>query len=189
MRLAVWHEPGPITREAARERFRHGPPKADEAFTKALAELFPGERIEDITPEHVDEVSNAVFALAKQYGLVCYDPQRGLVHNLEPLGVYAGIQLHTGDGMILTDPDLRLIADVLGTISPQNPFVALVSFGNHFMQVSPGYELEFKEGGRIRAAIVPELAEVRRAFLEYATGDRSFLQRHTWQPIGPDPEA
>ncbi|WP_285708279.1 hypothetical protein [Microtetraspora sp. NBRC 16547] len=183
MKLAVWRESGPISRDQARERFLDGPPEPDEDFTGAFAELFPGERIDDIAPERIDEISNAVFALAREHGLVCYDPQRDLVHNLEPRGVHPQMQMHTGDGMAVTDPDLRLISDVLDTLSAQNPFVALVCFGQHFMQVAPGYELEFKEGGEIRGIVTSDLAEVRRAMLEYATGDRAFLQRHEWKPV------
>ncbi|MCC5574708.1 hypothetical protein IMZ11_03535 [Microtetraspora sp. AC03309] len=183
MKLAVWRESGPIPRDRARDLFLDGPPEPDEDFAEAFAELFPGVRIDDIAPERIDEISNAVFRLAREHGLVCYDPQRGLVHNLEPRGVHPQLEMHTGDGMVVTDPDLRLIADVLGTLSPENPFVALVCFGQHFIQVSPGYELEFKEGGKIRGTVTTDLAEVRRAFLEYATGDRAFLQRHEWKPV------
>ncbi|MFD0479825.1 hypothetical protein ACFQ0B_75560 [Nonomuraea thailandensis] len=81
--------------------------------------------------------------------------------------------------MVVNDPDLGLVHDVLGTMSAQNPFVALVNFGQHFLQVSPGFELEYKEGAMVRAT-VPELEEVRQAFNEYATGDRAFLARHEW---------
>ncbi|MFF3667710.1 hypothetical protein [Microtetraspora malaysiensis] len=183
MKLAVWRESGPISRDQARERFLDGPPEPDDDFADAFAALFPGERIDDIPLERVDEISNAVFALAREHGLVCYDPQRDLVHSLEPRSVYPQMQMHTGDGMIVGDPDLKLISDVLETLSPQNPFVALVCFGEHFMQVSPGYELEFKENGEIRATVTADLAEVRRAMLEYATGDRSFLQRHEWKAV------
>lgn len=64
-------------------------------------------------------------------------------------------------------------------MSAQNPFVALVNFGRHFLQVSPGFELEYKEGAMVRA-MVPELEGVRQAFNEYATGDRAFLSRYAW---------
>ncbi|GAA0977261.1 hypothetical protein GCM10009555_038150 [Acrocarpospora macrocephala] len=179
--LAVWRESEPIGRAVARERYSH-------AEGSMLKERFPDEDVSGglirIAADRVDEVSNAVFAFARDEGLVCYDPQRDLVHNREPLGAYTGIQLHSGDGMVVTDPDLGLIHDVLGTMSVQNPFVALVVYGRHFMQVSPGsagdYELEFKEGGVIRATRLDDLTEVRACFLAYATGDRSFLGEHQW---------
>ena len=79
----------------------------------------------------------------------------------------------------MTDPDLGLVRDVLATLSPYDPFVALVNFGRHFIQVSPGYELEYKEKGLIRTEVA-ELDEVQRAFQEYATGERGFLGRHEW---------
>ncbi|WP_214111125.1 hypothetical protein [Acrocarpospora catenulata] len=179
--LAVWRESEPISRAVARERYLH-------VDTPVLKERFPDEEVSGglirIQVERADEVSRAVFAFARDEGLVCYDPQRDLVHNREPLGAYPGIQLHTGDGMVVIDPDLGLVHDVLGTMSAQNPFVALVAFGRHFMQVSPdeqgGFEVEFKEGGSIRAARVPGLTDVRACFLSYASGDRSFLNAYDW---------
>ncbi|MFI6501129.1 hypothetical protein [Nonomuraea typhae] len=131
----------------------------------------------------MDEMSSQVFTVARTHDLVCYDPQRDLVHNTTPRGAYEGMQLHTGDGMIVTDPDLGLVHDVLATLSPQNPFAALVTFGRHFMQVSPetgGYELEYKEGGVLHRTLVPALDEIQRSFEEYARDDRAFLTRLAW---------
>lgn len=186
--LMVWDEPVPISRDQARAAYlavkRTEPVTGD---APDVVKELPGEVT--LYPErHVlvrmdldtmDEVSAQVFTIARTHGLVCYDPQRDLVHNVAPLGVYEGMQLHTGDGMIVHDPDLGLVHDVLGTLSPQNPFVTLVNFGRHFLQVSPGYELEYKEGTLIRT-MVSDVEEVRQAFQEYATGDRSFLNRYTW---------
>ncbi|GAA4060791.1 hypothetical protein GCM10022248_30740 [Nonomuraea soli] len=176
-----------ISRDRARARYlavREGGPGG--SLLAAFAKEFPGHAVEypdavlvTMEPEEMDEVSNRVFAAAAAQGLVCYDPQRDLVHNRGPLGVYPEMQLHTGDGMIVVNPDLGLVRDFLGTLSPGNPFAALVVFGQHFIQVSPGYELEYKEGF-MRRAMVGDLEEVRRAFAEYANGERGFLDRHDW---------
>jgi hypothetical protein len=185
--LMVWDEPVPISRDQARATYlavKRGAP-ADGEVPEVAKELpgeitlYPGHVLVSMDLDTMDETSAQVFTIARAHGLVCYDPQRDLVHNVAPLGVYEGMQLHTGDGMIVHDPDLGLVHDVLATLSPQNPFVALVNFGRHFLQVSPGYELEYKENELVRA-IVPELAEVRQAFNEYATGERVFLSRHEW---------
>ncbi|MEW9547496.1 hypothetical protein [Nonomuraea sp. NPDC050783] len=189
--LMVWDEPAPISRDQARATYlavkRAQPVTATGDDMPAVVKELPGEVrlyperhvLVSMDLDSMDEVSARVFAIARARGLVCYDPQRDLVHNLAPLGVYEGMQLHTGDGMIVHDPDLGLVHDVLGTLSPQNPFAALVNFGRHFLQVSPGYELEYKEGTLVRTTVA-ELEEVRRAFHEYATGERSFLDRHEW---------
>ncbi|WP_433438590.1 hypothetical protein [Nonomuraea sp. CA-141351] len=186
--LMVWDEPVPISRDQARATYlavkRTSPVAGGEVpdVAKELpgeVTLYPGHVLVSMDLDTMDETSAQVFTVAQAHGLVCYDPQRDLVHNVAPLGVYEGMQLHTGDGMIVHDPDLGLVHDVLATLSAQNPFVALVNFGRHFLQVSPGYELEYKEGTLIRT-MVPELAEVQAAFNEYATGDRSFLSRHEW---------
>ncbi|MCK2221765.1 hypothetical protein MF672_049355 [Actinomadura sp. ATCC 31491] len=194
--LMVWDEPAPISRDQARATYL--------AVKRAQPVTTAGDDVPDVVKElpgevrlypdrHVlvsmdldsmDEVSAQVFTIARAHGLVCYDPQRDLVHNVAPLGVYEGMQLHTGDGMIVHDPDLGLVHDVLGTLSPQNPFAALVNFGRHFLQVSPvpaGHELEYKEGTMVRA-VVEGVEEVRQVFHDYATGDRSFLTRHEWTP-------
>lgn len=166
---------------------KNAPPSTGPApdFAKELPgqiRIFRDQVLVGMDLDTMDEMSAQVFAVAKAHGLVCYDPQRDLVHNLGPLGAYPGMQLHTGDGMIVTDPDLGLVRDALATLSPQNPFTALVAFGMHFIQVSPvegGFELEYKEG-TLAATLVPELAGVQRAFEEYATGGRDFLTRFSW---------
>ncbi|MEU8201571.1 hypothetical protein [Streptosporangium sp. NPDC049046] len=150
--------------------------------------LSPDHILVSMDPEHADEVSSEVFALATECGLVCYDPQRGLVHNLSPRGVYPTMEMRTGDGMIVVSPDLQFISDALATMSPQNPFTALVVFGEHFVQSSPeisGYELEYKDSVRNRMfrTHVPDLKAVQEAFTEYATGERAFLERHDWKLV------
>ncbi|MET8861887.1 hypothetical protein ABZW11_02905 [Nonomuraea sp. NPDC004580] len=185
--LMVWDEPVPISRDQARatylavKRTEPGDGPAPDVAKELPGEvtLYPGHVLVTMDLDTMDEVSSQVFTVARAHGMVCYDPQRDLVHNVAPLGVYEGMQLHTGDGMIVNDPDLGLVHDVLATMSHQNPFVALVNFGRHFLQVSPGYELEYKEGTLIRT-MVEDLSEVQRSFQDYATGDRGFLNRHTW---------
>lgn len=185
--LLVWRAADHLSRDQARAVYlsvKDAPPSTGPApdFARELPgqiRIFRDQVLVGMDPDTMDEMSAKVFAVAKENGLICYDPQRDLVHNPGPLGVYPGMQLHTGDGMIVTDPDLGLIHDALATLSPQNPFSALVNFGMHFIQVSPvegGYELEYKEG-TMASGLVPELAEVQRAFEEYATGGRDFLKQ------------
>lgn len=188
--LLVWRAAEHVTRDQARAVYlavKKESPSAGQS--PDFVQDLPGQIT--VVGEHVlvamdldtmDEMSGKVFEAATAHDLVCYDPQRDLVHNTAPLGIYPGMQLHTGDGMIVTDPDLGLVRDTLATLSPQNPFAALVNFGLHFIQVSPaeeGYELEYKDGV-MTATIEPELAEVQRAFEEYATGERDFLTRLSW---------
>ncbi|XVQ11900.1 hypothetical protein ACQP1W_04765 [Spirillospora sp. CA-255316] len=208
--LVIWHEPGQITadraaRTAAPDARAGIPPHpAVAAFAQDFAKALPdtadtaldagGSRYAAVrmAPEHADEISTRVYALAKAHGLVCYDPGRGLVHNLEPRTAHPETQLHTGDGMVVADPDRGLVRDVLGRLSPaDNPFAALVLFGRHFIQVSPetgpgggtGYELEYKDSPRnlLYRTHVDDLAEVRRAFDEYARDERGFLERLEWE--------
>ncbi|MEW2359728.1 hypothetical protein [Spirillospora sp. NPDC029432] len=195
--LVAWPAQGPVTAEeaAALDRAALPPHPAVTAFAADLAAAAPdtgletgGSRYAAVTmaPDRADEVATLVYGLAKANGLVCYDPGRGLVHNLAPRTAHPETQLHTGDGMVVIDPDLGLIRDVLGRLSPRNPFAALVLFGHHFVQVSPepgGYELEYKDSaaGRLYRTRTADLADVRRAFEEYATDDRSFLDRHAWE--------
>ncbi|MEU0519554.1 hypothetical protein [Streptosporangium sp. NPDC006007] len=195
--LAVWHEPTPITREDAERVFRalggREPGDAEPhpgvaAFVARLPwarPVSPAHALVTVEPERSDEVSGEVFALARECGLVCYDPQRHLVHNPAPPGVHPGMQLRTGDGMIVVDPDPGLVADALTTMSPQNPFTALVVFGEHFIQTSPeisGYELEYKDSVKdvMLRTHVSGVEAVQRAFAEYAAGGRAFLDRHRW---------
>jgi hypothetical protein len=198
--LVVWHAAERISRERAarlRQQFAAGADAEAKpqvaAFTEALSALFPeveitarpGHAVVTMEPDVADTVSAHAFALARQHSLVCYDPVRDLVHNLGPLGVYPEMQLRTGDGLIIVNPDLGLVHDALATLSPQNPFLTLVNFGQHFLQVSPtatGYELEFKDSvaGRMLRTTIRDLAELRRCFAEYAAGDHAFRARHVW---------
>ncbi|WP_061299210.1 hypothetical protein [Herbidospora cretacea] len=184
--LAVWHEPEPISREDARDLY----PKAriPAETSRLLAAALPGATVDgafvSAPDELTDEVGNAAFAFAREHNLVCYDVRRHLVHNREPLGAYREVQLHTGDGMVVHDPDLNLVNDVLETLSAENPFMALVVYGNHFVQVSPGYEVDFKEAGVIRTMTTPGKEDVRRIVLLYLVGDRSFLDAHEWTVRG-----
>ncbi|MFI7451819.1 hypothetical protein ACIBQX_30280 [Nonomuraea sp. NPDC049714] len=185
--LMVWNEPAPISRDQARAAYlevKKTEPVAGQLPDIAkelpgLVTVYHDQVLVAMDLDSMDELSGQVFTVARAHGVACYDPQRDLVHNVAPLGVHQGMQLHTGDGLIVHDPDLGLVHDVLATLSPQNPFVALVNFGQHFIQVSPGYELEYKETDLIRTEVA-ELDEVQRAFQEYATGERGFLGRHEW---------
>jgi hypothetical protein len=198
--LAVWHEPKPITKEYAEnvyQALRRGEPGAATAHPGVAAfagllpeaeQLSPAHAVVTVDLERADEVSGEAFALATECELVCYDPQRGLVHNLGPLGVDPAMEMRTGDGMIVVNPDLQLISDALATMSPQNPFMALVVFGEHFIQSSPeisGYELEYRDSGKdlMFRTHVSDLEAVQDAFTEYATGDRAFLDRHEWRRV------
>ncbi|GAA2606774.1 hypothetical protein SMC26_32330 [Actinomadura fulvescens] len=194
--LVIWHADAPVARErAAMAAERAAPHPAVAAFAGEFAGRFPdvAVSVEDerfarvlMEPERADKVSAEVYALARAHGLTCYDPCRGLVHNLGPTGAYEGMQLHTGDGVQVVDPDLGLVRDVLERLSDENPFAALVVFGAHFVQAAPepgGYELEYKDSRRnkLYRTHVTDLAEVQRAFGEYARDDRAFLARHTWE--------
>ncbi|MDL4777675.1 hypothetical protein [Actinomadura xylanilytica] len=194
--LVVWHEPAPITAEragaVALDEIAPYPGVAE--FAEEFGKLRPEVAVTEVgsryarvrmTADEADEVSAEVHTVARAHGLVCYDQARGLVHNLGPTGAYEGVQLHTGEGLIVVDPDLALVDDVLRRLSPANPFTTLVLFGRHFIQVSPepgGYELEYKDSvqGRLYQTHVTDLDDVKRAFREYLADDRSFLGRHHW---------
>lgn len=199
--LVVWHEAGALTAERAGTVVLDdvAPHPDVVAFAGDLAAMRPeaGLTVHEsryvrvlMAPESADEISGEVYALARAHKLVCYDPVRRLVHNLGPTGAYEGMQLHTGDGVIVVDPDLPLVRDVLGRLGPGNPFAALVVFGRHFVQVSPEgaarYELEYKDSvqERLYRTHLADLDDVRTAFHEYATDDRAFLERHDWDVPG-----
>ncbi|POM25538.1 hypothetical protein BTM25_41860 [Actinomadura rubteroloni] len=194
--LTAWHASAPVTPgEAAAQNLDDlAEHFAVIAFAKDL-EAEPGAEVEtpggkyarvQAGPEHGDAVTNAAYRLARAHGLVLHDRGRGLVHNLGPRGVHEGMQFHTGDGLVITDPDLDLVHDALGRLGPANPFAALVVFGSHFVQVSPEggtYELEHKHDGVLHRTTAG-LDAVRRAFREYATGDDAFRARHAWTRAG-----
>ncbi|WP_026414209.1 hypothetical protein [Actinomadura oligospora] len=198
--LLLWRSDRPLTREEAAKAGETGaePTPAIGEFVVELRRLHSDVQVAEtgrgrfarveMADDRADQVSTDVYAIAQGLGLIVWDPVRELVHNIAPVGVYQGMQLHTGDGMVVIDPDLGLVRDVLTRLGGENPFAALVVFGHHFIQVSPedgGYELEYKDGarGELHRARVLELAEVQLAFTEYANDDRGFLDRHTWANV------
>ncbi|MCP2343468.1 hypothetical protein [Actinomadura rupiterrae] len=196
--LLIWRSDRLLTREDAAQiqETEPEPTPAVAEFATELGRLHPDvgiaatDRFARVTmaDDRADQVSTDVYAIAQGQGLVVWDPVRELVHNLAPVGVYQGMQLHTGDGMIVIDPDLGLVRDVLARLDLANPFAALVVFGHHFIQVSPedgGYELEYKDGARgaLYRTRIPFLVDVQRAFTEYANDDRGYLDRHTWETV------
>ncbi|MBB2945497.1 hypothetical protein FB565_005230 [Actinoplanes lutulentus] len=88
--LFVWHEPAPISADAAEAKVREGIFRSHPAVPKLRDELlrhFPPQGVWAATPEESDsllalscvwsragEFGDAVRTLAARHGLVCYEP-------------------------------------------------------------------------------------------------------------------
>ncbi|AEV87618.1 hypothetical protein ACWT_6606 [Actinoplanes sp. SE50] len=208
--LYVWHEPEPITPAIAESRLRQGafrPHPAVRAMRAALLDRFPpGSGTWSIVPPASDEllalsvawprageVGAAVVALAREHGLVCYEPQSGLL-NPNAAGHLAAFTLTSAAGPEIPDPSSDRIDTLVGELGPDNHFVILERSDGWFVQVGYGpaagtepgrYALEYREGGpehHFRTETTDPL-EASRLLTGFLTGDDSWKRRYVWRPL------
>ncbi|BCJ41881.1 hypothetical protein GCM10010168_75690 [Actinoplanes ianthinogenes] len=214
--LYVWHEPESITPAIAETKLRRWheeepgvlrPHPAVLAMHADLLERFPpdsgawssvpapSDLVLHLTVDwsRAGEVGAAVVALARQHGLVCYEPQSHLLNPNAP-GHAAGFTLTSATGPDIPDPTPDRIERVMSRLGVDNHFAILERADGWFVQVgygpaagaAPGeYALEYREGGpehHFRAE-TSDRTEAERLLTEFLAGDESWRQRHVWRPL------
>ncbi|BCY13942.1 hypothetical protein [Actinoplanes sp. L3-i22] len=214
--LYVWHEPEAITpalAESKLRRWRDEEPgifrahPAVRSFRAALTDRFPpdsevwsGRPAESDTVlaltvawPRAGEVGSAVVALAREHGLVCYEPQSHLL-NPNAAGHIPAFTLTSAAGPEVPDPTEKRIEQRIRRLGPDNHFLILERADGWFVQVGYGpaagaeagrYALEYREGAPERhyRTETPDLTEAARLLTDFLAGADTYKRRHTWQPL------
>jgi hypothetical protein len=186
-------------------------------FRDALLRRFPAlESLDDdeldtrgvwsVTPEPSDsilaiscvwsragEVHSAVQGLAREHGLVCYDPQRDVLVTNAP-GYVAEFVLTTERLGDYPDPDERRIEWAIAKLSDDNFFATLARADGWFVQVGYGktagvrpgsYAMEYQEGSTDNqfASQTTDMGAATRFMLEFRAGVDTWKRRHSWHRL------
>jgi hypothetical protein len=93
------------------------------------------------------EVAPRVIELAGLHGLVCFDPQAGVVHVPPALRAPGALELRSCVGLPVGDPDLETVERAVRALSAQNWHVILEGPPGRFVQVGTGGRAGAAEGG------------------------------------------
>jgi hypothetical protein len=133
-----------------------------------------------------------VVALAREHGLVCYEPQSHLL-NPNAAGHIAGFTLSSA-GAEDPDPTPERIERRIRALGPDDHFLILERADGWFVQVGYGpaagaepgrYALEYREG-RPEKHYRTETAdpdEATRLLTDFLAGDEAYKRRHVWRPL------
>ncbi|MFI1994376.1 hypothetical protein [Actinoplanes sp. NPDC020271] len=214
--LYVWHEPEAITPGLAESKLRRrhdGEPgmfRAHPAVLRLHDDLlrrFPPESgAWAVTPQPSDilldltiawsragEVGAAVVALAREHGLVCYEPQSHLL-NPNAAGHIAGFTLTSAAGPDVPDPTPERIEQRIRELGEENHFLILERADGWFVQVGfgpaagaePGrYALEYREGhpDKHYRTETTDGEAAARLLTDFLAGDEAYKRRHVWRPL------
>lgn len=179
--LTIWYESAPITPEAAEAKLKTFLEKEDDSsfepsekvqqFHDSLLQQFPFEgyaavwigtpprsddRVVDvyIPWSQADRVAETVRELARQHGLVCYDPQAGVVNPNVP-GYAPAFELNTETHPRVPDPNAERVERAVSKLSNDNYFAIVERADGWYAQVGYGvsvgvkpgtYAMEYREG-------------------------------------------
>lgn len=209
--LAVWYEPrtlgdaqAQVVYESLTGREQSTPPQVSEviAFLQALLARYPldapgspwtaapsttvGAVMLTVSWPRAEEVFPVVIALAREHGLLCYDPQAGLVRTYARTGKTT---LSTADGVRMADPSAGQIGDALADLDESNWF-AILERGHEGSEVylqtarnEGGFLLEHREGSPERhyTVKVTDRDRLVRAFAAFVAGDDAWKGWFAWE--------
>lgn len=201
--LVLWHEPTRISHSDASMKARTlrelSPHPAIAAFHDELMAQLPSvERKWDKKSYVKLTIRTAaksavprVRYLAAKHRLVCFDLDSEAVVNPPLLRRGDGYELATDAGFPIEDPAPEHIARAAHSLGDDNWFMVLEGHDDHFVQCGYGaraavaqgrYMLEVRDEKHLQAE-VGSVDEVISAFQAEVSGDRSWRDRFTWQPV------
>lgn len=159
----------------------------------AAMDMSPGHVIMPIAWSRAEEISSAVRTLAREHGLVCFDPQAGVVH---APGAESPRRLHWQccDGTALVRPDVASIEHELDRLSERNWYAVLEDEDERYVQVGLGgragvpdgqFAVEYRDGAPERhfRHVTASLGIVKTAFLGFTRNDNTWRDQLTWQRV------
>ncbi|RPE27987.1 hypothetical protein [Kitasatospora cineracea] len=221
--LGVWSEEVRPSRAAAAETLRRlcaGEPAvvrlaaAVQGFCAALVDEFP--EADDATDEsspwsagldvgdgfvlmpmqwgRAAEVAPRVIELAGQHGLVCFDPQAGVVHVPPALRTAGALELQSCVGLPVSDPDLETVERAVRRLSAENWFVILEDPSGRFVQVGTGaragaaaggYAVEHRDGSPERhyRCVLPDREQVVSVFADFVRDPATRPTGVAWEKL------
>lgn len=142
----------------------------------------------------VAQVAPRVIELAGQHGLVCFDPQAGVVHVPPALRAAAALELQPCVGLPVSDPDVESVERVVRGLSAENWFVILEDPSGRYVQVGTGaqagaagggYAVEFRDGTSERhfRCMLHDREQVVSVFVDFTRDPATRPAGVTWDRL------
>ncbi|SEN92718.1 hypothetical protein [Actinacidiphila rubida] len=93
------------------------------------------------------DLAPRVVALAARHGLVCFDPQKDVVHVPPALRAPHALELRSCGGPTVADPDPETVERAIRGLSAGSWFVILEDVPGRYLQVGVGADAGRSEGG------------------------------------------
>jgi hypothetical protein len=127
----------------------------------------------------VAKVAHRVVEIAGQHGLVCFDPQGGVVHAPPMLRAPDALELQSCVGLPVSDPELETVARAVRRLSGENWFVIMEGQLGRYVQAGTGaqagaaaggYAVEFRDGSPERhyRCVLHDLERVVTVFTDFS---------------------
>lgn len=153
-----------------------------------------GHAILPITWGRAADVAPRVLELADQHGLLCFDPQAGVVHAPPALRAESAPELRSCVGLPVGDPDPETVEQAVRRLSADNWFVILEGPAGRFAQVgvgapagaeAGGHAVEYRDGSMDRhyRAILPDRDQVVSVFADFLRDPSTRPTGVTWESL------
>lgn len=140
------------------------------------------------------EVAPRIVDLAGEYGLVCFDPQDGVVHVPPGLRRPDPLLLQSCVGLRVQDPDAETVERAVRRLSADNWFVILEASEGRYVQVGTGsragvaaggFGVEHRDGSPDRhyRCVLPDLEQVVAVFADFARGAQAWSVEAKWENL------
>ncbi|MER8199356.1 hypothetical protein ABTY00_36175 [Streptomyces microflavus] len=138
------------------------------------------------------EVAPRVVELAGQSGLICFDPQDGVVHAPPALRSMDALELQSCVGLLVRDPDLESVERAVRRLSAENWFVILEASSGRYIQVGTGaragvapgdFAVEFRDGSHERhyRCVLSDREQVVSVFVNFTRDPSVRPGRVVWE--------
>ena len=189
MDLIVWYEPHRITHADAAARAHFVSHRSVTEFARQVEEhITGGDRVSHVRLTVKDRAVARMRYLAGKHRLVCYEPDRQVVLNPPLMRRSGAYELSFCVGHSIDDPAPSHLAAAVHALTADNWFLVLEDGDDHYVQAaitSEGYLLEVRDGSpdsHLQTRLT-DAAEIVKALQAQATGDASWREAFTWQPV------
>jgi hypothetical protein len=138
------------------------------------------------------DVAPVIIDLARERGLVCFDPQSVAVYQPVETSASGGPpRLQLADGSVIHDPDRQAIENSIHGLSRKNWYVVFLRSENNYIQAGCGeqagarsdqFVLEYRDGSAEEhwRTTTYSLEKLSFAFLEYFNGTMDWTAQFVW---------